>query len=61
MIELDKKLEEYGKRFSDGFPTIPLMLGRTDEEVIEIIDDCLKKGKDVYELGYVEDKEGLFY
>lgn len=54
-------LEKYAKRFGEGFPTIPLAESRTEEEVIEIIRECLDKGKDVYELGYVEDDEDLQY
>jgi hypothetical protein len=53
---LEQKMKEYTKRFNDGFPTIPLAWSRSDAELIKIIDECLAKGKDVYELGYVEDE-----
>ena len=59
--KLMKKLAEYKKAFRDGFPTIPLAWGRTDAEVIAIIDECLKKKKDVYQLGYVKEGEGVVY
>lgn len=54
---MDEKLQEYAKRFDDGFPMIPLKWGRTDHEIIEIIDKCLETGKDVYELGLVNDED----
>lgn len=59
--EVMKKMDEYCERFGDGFPTIPLAWGRSDEEIIEIIDKCLEEGKDVYELGYVEDDLDIQY
>lgn len=58
---MDEKLDAYAEKFGDGFPMMPLAWGRTDDEVIEIIDDCLSKGKDVYELGYVEDDDDVMY
>lgn len=58
---MDEKLDAYTEKFGDGFPMMPLAWGRTDEEVIKIIDDCLEKGKDVYELGYVEDDGDSLY
>ena len=58
---MDEKLDAYAEKFGEGFPMMPLAWGRTDDEVIEIIDDCLSKGKDVYELGYVEDDDDVMY
>lgn len=58
---LEEKMKQYGKKFDDGFPMIPLGWGRTDEEIIEIIDECLEKGKDVYELGYLDDDDEVEY
>ena len=49
----------YQKTFGEGFPMIPLAWGRSDEEIVKIIKECLKKKKDVYELGYVQ--EGVTY
>ena len=59
--KLMEKLAEYKKAFKDGFPTIPLAWGRTDDEVIAIIDECLKKKRDVYRLGYVKKGEKVVY
>ena len=58
---LDKKMKEYTERFDDGFPMIPLKWGRSDKEVVAIIDRCLKEGKDVYELGYLKDDPDIDY
>lgn len=59
--ELETKMQEYVKKFNDGFPTIPLARGRSDQEVIEIIDECLAKNKDVYELGYLSNDSDIDY
>ena len=56
-----EKLDEYAKMFGDGFPTIPLAWGRTEEEIIALIDDCIKAGKDAYELGLVSDDDDILY
>lgn len=54
-------LQQYAKRFGDGFPTIPLAWGRSEAEVIDIIKECLEKGKDVYEMGLLSDDEDVEY
>jgi len=54
---MPEKLNEYNERFGEGFPMIPLGWGRTDEQVMAIIEECLEKNKDVYELGYVKEEE----
>lgn len=54
---MPEKLEEYRKKFNEGFPMIPLSWGRTESELIAIIDECIKKNKTVYDLGYVNDKD----
>ena len=59
--ELQEKMKKYLETFYEGFPTYPLAWGRSDDEVIEIIDNCLRKKKDVYELGYVKDDDEVFY
>ena len=61
MDEFDKKIMEYNKRFEDGFPMMPLAWGRTEEQVIKIIDHCLKANKDVYELGYLDPEDDAVY
>lgn len=58
---LDEKLKEYALKFDDGFPMIPLGMGRTEKEVITLIDECISKNKDVYELGYVTDDIEVVY
>lgn len=49
MIEDDllfKKMDEYSEAFDDSFPRM-MMQNATDEEVVRIIDECLKSGKPV--------------
>lgn len=58
---LMKKMEQYAKKFGDGFPMYQLGRGRTNEEIIEIIDRCLKAGKDAYDLGLVSDDDDIKY
>lgn len=53
----EELLERYAEVFGDGFPTIPLAWGRSDDELAEIVQECLDKGKDAYELGLVEEGE----
>jgi hypothetical protein len=60
MDEIEKLLKEYEKKFDDMFPTIPFS-GRTDAEIAKIINDCLSKNKDVYELGYLTLDPNVFY
>lgn len=60
MNEIEKLLEEYEKRFDDMFPTIPFS-GRTEKEIAKIINECLSKNKDVYELGYLTLDEDTLY
>lgn len=59
--ELEKKMQEYAEMFGDGFPTIQLARGRSDQEVIAIIDECIYSGKDVYELGYLSNDPDIDY
>ena len=49
--EFERALKKYDDHFEEPFPTIPLCWGRTDEEVIEMISQCLAEDKDVYEMG----------
>lgn len=55
--ELMLKMQEYSETFDDGFPMIPLGWGRSDEEIIALIDECIRDNKDVYEKGLVKDDE----
>lgn len=50
--KLQKALERYKKKFNDDFPTIPFD-SREDEEIVDIIDECIEENKDVYDLGYL--------
>lgn len=61
MAAIDEMMIEYAKRFEDGFPSFQIMRTRSDDEIIIIIEDCLEKGKDAYELGYVSDNEEIEY
>lgn len=58
---LDDKLLEYAEKFGDGFPMIPLGWGRTDEEIIKIIDKCINANKDAYGMGYVKEDLDIEY
>lgn len=60
MRAIEKKLIEYADRFEDGFPTFQLR-GKSDEKMIEMIDQCLDSGKDAYELGFVDDSDEVMY
>lgn len=57
--KLQKALERYKKKFNDDFPTIPFD-SREDEEVIDIIDECIEGNKDVYDLGYLSLDEIMY-
>lgn len=61
--KLMDKINEYDRFFGDdnNFPTIPLCMGRTEEEVIVLIDRCLQVKKDVYELGILSDDLEIKY
>lgn len=50
--KLQKELERYKKKFNDDFPTIPFD-SLEDEEIIDIIDECIEENKNVYDLGYL--------
>lgn len=53
--ELESKFKAYFEKFGDSFPTYQVSGDETEENWIKMIDECLKKGKDVYEMGYAED------
>lgn len=59
MTTVDRMMIKYAKRFGDGFPSFQIMRTRSDDEIVVIIEDCLEKGKDAYELGYVSDNEEI--
>lgn len=49
----DEKMKEYYDKFGSAFPMIPLGWGRSDDEVVEMIQKCLDADKDVYAMGFV--------
>ena len=51
---IDKLLDDYYMMFDDTFPTWQRGLNE------DIIKDCLKQGKDVYELGYLELDDNIY-
>lgn len=53
--ELDSKMKAYFEKFGDSFPTYQVIGDESEESFIKMIDECLKKGKDVFEMGYAED------
>lgn len=53
-------LDLYELTFDDGFPTMAVG-GMADEKMIEIINECVKKKKDVYELGYLSLDDDILY
>lgn len=60
MDELLTKMDEYEKQFGESFPTFNFV-HLSEKEIGQIIDSCLKAGKDAYELGYVEDDMDVKY
>lgn len=52
--KLKKAYEIYKAVFGEDFPTIPLAETRDDEEIIEIIEECVEVGKNVYDIGYLD-------
>lgn len=55
-----EKLQDYLELFGESFPTFNFT-HISEKEMEEIIDSCLKTGKDVYELGYVKDDIDVKY
>lgn len=61
MLKIDALMIEYAKKFGDGFPSFQIARTISEEETIAIIQECLDKGKDAYELGFVTDNEDILY
>lgn len=53
-------LEEYDEFFGDSFPTF-MFSHLPEEEMLKIASECLEKGKDVYELGYLDEDTDIQY
>lgn len=51
--KLNDAYRKYKENFNDDFPTIPLAETMEDDEIIEMIEECIEEKKDVYELGYL--------
>lgn len=58
--KLNKALKNYEKKFNDGFPTFQ-MSAESPERLIEIISDCIKNNKDVYDSGYLTLDDDILY
>lgn len=58
---MDEWMEKYIDAFGEGFPMYQVGRGRTEEETIKIIRECIEKKKDAYELGYATDDNEIFY
>jgi hypothetical protein len=58
---MDEKLKQYAEKFGEGFPMMPLAWGKTEKQVIELIDQCLSANKNAYELGLVQDDDDIEY
>lgn len=58
---LDEYLDKYYDKFGEALPMYQIARTRTDDEVIDVIKDCLKQGKDVYELDYCTLDEDVMY
>ena len=58
---LDEYLQKYVDTFGEGFPMYQLGRTRTDEEIISIIENCLKEKKTVYDLGLVDESIDVEY
>lgn len=53
--------EKYKKVFGEGFPMIPFGEGKSNEEIYEMIDECIKQNKPVDEMGYMEYRDDVLY
>lgn len=60
-VNLMDLLEKYYEKFGESVPMIPVAWGRTEKELCEIIEKCLKEGKDVYQLGYAKEDKDVLY
>lgn len=63
--ELDKAFweaaDEYQRVFGDRFPTIPLMWDGDFSHAIELMNECLREGKDVYAMGMLSSDTVIKY
>ena len=59
--KLEKAQIAYAEKFGEGFPMFQLATNRSDDEIIAIIEECVKSGKNVYERGIVKNGENVLY
>ena len=58
--KLNKALEDYERKFNDGFPMFQ-MSAESPDRIIEIIGDYIKNNKDVYDSGYLSLDDDTIY
>ena len=58
--QLFEAMEQYEEVSDDTFPRSQ-MAGRSDEEILKIIAECIKKKKDVCDLGYLTLDDDVMY
>lgn len=59
--KIQEALKKYSEMFGDHFPTFELLRGLNEDESLKLINECIEKKKDVYELGYLEDDMDVLY
>ena len=52
-MDIEKWLGEYKNRFGEPLPLMCFM-GFSNEELVQVIEDCLRRGLDVEQVGYIE-------
>ncbi len=60
MEKVIAKMKEYESFFKTSFPSFCFM-HLPPEKIVDVIDECLEKEKDVYDLGFVSDDKDLNY
>lgn len=60
-MNLEEYLNKYIEAFGEGFPMYQLGRGRTDEEIGQLIADCIANKKDAYAMGFVTDDVDVQY
>lgn len=60
-MKIDEYLQKYVDAFEEGFPMYQLGRTRTESEIIEIIERCLKEKKTAYDLKLVTDDLDIEY
>ncbi len=56
--ELKAAIQKYNTRFDTEFPDYHFIYsGKTDSDIVAIIEDCLEQNKTVYMLHYIEPED----